>query len=69
MREIAPGLFQWSAFHRGIRKDVCSYYFSDAGVLIDPLLPEEGFEGGRDPIEWLGDHGPPQAILLSNRHH
>jgi hypothetical protein len=69
MREIAPGLFQWSACHPGIRKEVCSYYFSEGGVLIDPLLPEEGFEGGRDPIEWLGEHGPPQAVLLSNRHH
>jgi hypothetical protein len=68
MRELVPGLFQWSAFHPGIRKEVCSYYFSD-GVLIDPLLPGEGFEGGRDPIEWLAEHGAPQAILLSNRHH
>ena len=69
MREIAPGLFQWSAFHEGIRHDVSSYYFSDGGVLIDPLLPAEGFEGGGDPMEWFADHGPPRAIALSNRHH
>src|SRR5438477_277931 len=56
MREIARGLFQWSAFHEGIRYDVSSYYFSDGGVVIDPLLPAEGFEGGRDPIEWFADH-------------
>jgi hypothetical protein len=69
MHEIVPGLFHWSAFHPGIRHDVSSYYLRDSGVLIDPLLPAEGFEGGRDPIDWLADSGPPRAILLSNRHH
>ena len=69
MREIAPGLFQWSAFHPGIRHEVSSYYVSDSGVLIDPLLPADGFGDDRDPLEWLAEHGPPRAILLSNRHH
>lgn len=69
MREIAPGLFHWSAFHPGIRHEVSSYYARDSGVLIDPLLPADGFADGRDPIEWLADNGPPRAILLSNRHH
>lgn len=69
MREIASRLFHWSAFHEGIRHEVSSYYFSDGGLLIDPLLPAEGFEDGRDPIDWLTDHGPPRAIVLSNRHH
>lgn len=69
MREIVPGLFQWSAFHPGIRHEVCSYYFAAGGVVIDPLLPEGGFEGGRDPLDWFAEHGPPRAILLSNRHH
>lgn len=69
MREIAPGLFHWTAFHEGIRTDVSSYFVSDLGVLIDPLLPSEGFDGGADPVSWLRDHGPPAAIVLSNRHH
>ncbi len=69
MREIAPGLFHWTAFHDGIRKDVSSYFVSGSGVVIDPLLPSEGFGGGINPVEWLEEHGPPTAIVLSNRHH
>lgn len=68
MQEIAPGLFHWTALHEGIGKDVCSYYLSDSGVVIDPLFPSDGFDGG-DPVDWLAQHGPPTAILLSNRHH
>jgi hypothetical protein len=69
MRELVPGLFHWTSFHPGIRSQVSSYYYRDGGVLIDPLLPGEGFENGSDPIEWLAEHGPPRAVVLSNRHH
>lgn len=69
MREIAPGLFHWAAFHSGIRSEVSSYYHRNGGVLIDPLLPAEGFEDGTDPIERLAEQGPPRVVLLSNRHH
>ncbi len=69
MREIVPGLFHWTAFHEGIRKEVSSYFLSDGGVLIDPLLPPGGFDGDGEPLEWLRRQGPPAAILLSNRHH
>jgi hypothetical protein len=69
MREIVPGLFHWRAFHDGIGKDVSSYFVNEPGVLIDPLLPTEGCDARTDPLEWLGQHGPPKAILLTNRHH
>jgi hypothetical protein len=69
MREIAPGLFHWTAFHERIRQQVSSYFVSESGVLIDPLLPADGFDGGVDPVRWLEEHGPPTAILLTNRHH
>ena len=69
MREIIPGVFHWTAVHPRIHHEVSSYFVRDAGVLIDPLLPEEGFGEGQDPIEWLREQGPPTAILLSNRHH
>lgn len=62
MREIVPGLWHWTAVHPHIRSRVSSYYLSEPGVLIDPLAPEEG-------VGWFTDHGPPTAILLSNRHH
>ncbi len=67
--EIAPGVFHWSAFHDGIQKEVSSYYLADAGVVLDPRLPSEGFEGGVDPLKWLAEHGPPRAVVLTNRHH
>ena len=63
MREIAPGLFHWTAFHEGIRSEVSSYYLRDEGVLIDPLLPDQ------DALKWLTDNGPPYAVVLTNRHH
>jgi hypothetical protein len=69
VREIAPGLFHWTAFHEGIHSEVSSYFVSESGVLIDPLLPSGGFGGETDPLEWLAQHGPPTAILLTNRHH
>ena len=68
MHEIAPGLFHWTAWHDGIHKEVSSYLVSEPGVLIDPLLPADGFDG-TDSLQWLAEHGPPKAILLTNRHH
>lgn len=69
MREIVPGLFHWTAYHEGIRSEVSSYFLSGPGVVIDPLLPSGGFDGGADPVQWLDEHGPPTAILITNRHH
>jgi hypothetical protein len=63
MKEIAPGLFHWTAFHEGIRSQVSSYYLRDGGVLIDPQLP------GDEALGWLSENGPPHAVLLTNRHH
>jgi hypothetical protein len=60
--ELTPGLFHWTALHDGIGQDVSSYYVRDARVLIDPMLLEAG-------LDWLGDNGPPETILLTNRHH
>ncbi|HEY2603543.1 MAG TPA: hypothetical protein VGI67_18445 [Thermoleophilaceae bacterium] len=62
MEEIAPGIFHWTAFHDGIGMDVHSYYVPEAVTLIDPMEPDEG-------LDWFAEHGPPERILLSNRHH
>jgi glyoxylase-like metal-dependent hydrolase (beta-lactamase superfamily II) len=62
MREIAPGLWHWTARHPHIGIDVSSYYLAPERVLIDPMLPPEG-------LEWLEEQGSPEHILLSNRHH
>jgi hypothetical protein len=66
MREITPGVFHWTGFHEGIRSQVSSYFLSEPAVVLDPLLPAEGAD---DVIDSLSEHGPPRAILLTNRHH
>jgi hypothetical protein len=62
VQEIAAGIHHWSAFHEGIRLQVSSYYIAPARTLIDPMVPDEGLE----VFEALG---PPEQILLTNRHH
>ncbi len=62
MQEILPGLYHWTARHPGIGAEVSSYYWAAPKVLLDPLLPSQG-------LEWLRQQGPPEAILLTNRHH
>ncbi len=62
MQEIATGLWHWTARHDHIGVDVSSYFLPAERVLLDPMLPDEG-------IDWLAEHGPPEHILLTNRHH
>jgi hypothetical protein len=64
MREVLPGIFHWTAIHPRIHTEVSSYWTEDAGVLIDPLVPQP--EG----LGWFAGRAlAPAAILLSNRHH
>jgi hypothetical protein len=62
MREIAPGLWHWSARHERISSDVSSYYLLAERVLIDPMLPGAG-------LEWFRRYGEPEHVLMTNRHH
>lgn len=62
MQELAPGIFHWTAFHDGIGKTVHSCFVADARALIDPMQPDEG-------LDWFAEHGRPERILLTNRHH
>ncbi len=62
MREIAPGLWHWTARHDHIASDVSSYYLLPERVAIDAMIPSEG-------IAWFAQHGAPEHVLLSNRHH
>lgn len=56
------GIWHWSATHPRIKILVHSYYLPAEGVVIDPLVPDEG-------LEWFDEHGPPADVLLTNRHH
>jgi hypothetical protein len=62
MREIAPGLWHWTARHEHIGAEVSSYCLLRERVLIDPMMPAEG-------LAWFEREGPPEHIVLSNRHH
>ncbi len=62
MEELVPGLWHWRAYRESIRHDVSSYYFERERVVLDPMLPREG-------LDWLDEHGPPEHVLLTNRHH
>ncbi len=62
MREIAPGLWHWTAPHERIRIEVSTYYLEAERVLLDPMLPPEG-------LEWFEEHGRPEHVLMTNRHH
>jgi hypothetical protein len=63
MHELAPGLWHWSARHEHIGADVSSYYLLAERVLIDSMLPPGG------GLQWLEEHGPPEHVLMTNRHH
>jgi hypothetical protein len=62
MDELLSGLHHWTAYRETIRRTVHCAYVEPALALIDPLLPEEG-------IDWFREHGPPERVVLTNRHH
>jgi hypothetical protein len=62
LQELVPGIFHWTAYHDGIGMLVCSYYVEPAGVVIDPMVPGEGFSV-------FDGHSAPQQALLTTRHH
>jgi hypothetical protein len=62
VQEIGSGLWHWTARHEHIRTDVRTHYLLSERVLIDPMVPPAG-------LEWFEQHGTPEHLLLSNRHH
>ena len=63
MNEIVPGIFHWSTPHPDIRIRVSSHYVAPAGILVDPLEPEDGM-GFFDEL----DPAPQQIVLTSGLH-
>jgi hypothetical protein len=62
VEEIASGLWHWKALWERIGSEVSSYYLAAERVLIDPMIPPEG-------TGWFEEHGRPEHLLLTNRHH
>jgi hypothetical protein len=61
VNEILPGVWHWTAQHPNTHQRASSYYLEDAGVALDPLLPEGGVEAFGD---WAVDQ-----VVLTCRHH
>lgn len=62
MQEISRGLWHWAAPHDRIGVEVSSYYLEPERVVLDPMIPPQG-------LEWFDNHGSPEHILMTNRHH
>ena len=62
MKEILPGIYHWTAFHKGIGFDVSSYFVVASATLIDPMMPPDGLRA-------FADVGEPERIVLTCRHH
>jgi hypothetical protein len=60
MQQIIPGIFHWTTLHEPIGSRVSSYLVEDAGVVIDPKVPEGGFDAL--PAR-------PSQVLLTSGHH
>lgn len=63
MNEIVPGIFHWIAAHPDIGIRVSSYFVEPAGIVLDPLEPEEGM-GFFDELAVA----PQQVVLTSGLH-
>jgi len=61
MQEILTGVRHWVARHPNTGLESSSFWVPDAGAVIDPLMPDEGIGAFAE--------GPPDRVLLSNRHH
>ena len=62
MNEIVPGIWHWPSEHPRWGIVVHSYYLPEERVAIDPLA-------GDDVLDRLAELGPPEHVLLTNRHH
>jgi len=62
VREIAPGLWHWTALRESIGSEVGSYFLAPERVVLDPMLPPDG-------LAWFEEHGRPEHVLLTCRHH
>ena len=62
MEEIAPGIWHWTSRHPRWAIVVHSYFLPKERVAIDPLA-------GPKVLDRLAELGPPEHVLLTNRHH
>jgi len=58
-----PGVFHWTAYYPKIGFEVSSYFVTESGTVLDPMIPPDV------GLDWFqGEHGA-EVIALTNRHH
>src|SRR3954454_7729053 len=64
MDEIAPGIFHWTAYRETIGMDVHSYWIEPAGIVLDPMVPDDV------GLDWWEDREvqPQQVVLTTGLH-
>jgi hypothetical protein len=60
MNEVVPGIFHWTTFHEPIRANVSSYAIPSAGIVVDPKIPDDGFDDLPES---------PEQVVLTTGHH
>ena len=63
MQEILPGIRHWTAFRDTIDLPVSSYWVEPAGVVIDPMVPDEGLDAFASAAV-----APQQVVLTTGLH-
>src|SRR3954469_412131 len=60
MRELTPGIWHWTTFYDSIGMEVSSYWVEPAGIVIDPMVPQDvGLDW------WDGRDVHPQQVVLT----
>ena len=62
MKEIACGIYHWSATHPNTGGQAHSYFHVPSRTLFDPMVPDDG-------LDWFAGGRQPERIVLTNRHH
>lgn len=60
MNEIVPGIHHWTAHHGALGATVSSYFIAPAGAVLDPKVPDGG---------WEALPARPEQVLLTSGHH
>lgn len=62
MQELAPGIWHWTSTHPRFGIVIHSYHLPEERVALDPQADD-------DVLARLEELGPPEHVLLTNRHH
>ncbi len=60
MNELLPGVWHWTVFYDAIGMNVHSYWIEPAGIVLDPMVPDDV------GLEWFDERDiQPQQVVLT----